>query len=233
VAFPFLPQPLLRTLVSHLTLTSPSLIRFLLSRACFYHIRDLRRIRPVLDFSTEHAIGTSLIHSRLDYCNSLYLNLPKTQLHRLQQIHNSLARAVVAAPRSCPADHILKSLHWLKVPERIEYKIISTTYISFSSFQVHSTFMMPPPYSLHVLLGHQTWSLSTIRQFSHVSGWLTILFGILHLSCGTNLLIPFGSLISLVHLSAPLCPQAPTPNLPSTCLMVCSILGSRPISFPP
>jgi len=47
--------------------------------------------------------------------------------------------------------------------------------------------------------------------------------------------IPFGSLISLVHLSTPLCPQAPTLNLPSTCLMVCwlcSILGSRPISFP-
>jgi len=90
----------------------------------------LRRIRPVLDFSTAHAIaiGTSLVHSRLDYCNSLYLNLPKTQLNRLQHIQNSLARAVVAAPRSSPADHILKSLHWLKVPERIEYKIISTTY---------------------------------------------------------------------------------------------------------
>ena len=48
----------------------------------------------------------------------------------------------------------------------------------------------------------------------------------------TNFLIPFGSLISLVHLSPPLCPQAPTLKLPSTCLMVCSILGSRPISFP-
>jgi len=41
-----------------------------------------------------------------------------------------------------------------------------------------------------------------------------------------------GCLISLVHLSAPLCPQAPTLNLLSTCLIVCSILGSRPISFP-
>ena len=45
----------------------------------------------------------------------------------------------------------------------------------------------------------------------------------------TNFLIPFGSLISLVHLSAPLCPQAL--NLPSTSLVVCSILGSRPIFF--
>ena len=29
-----------------------------LARSCFYHIRDLRRIRPVFDFSTAHIIGT-------------------------------------------------------------------------------------------------------------------------------------------------------------------------------
>jgi len=33
----------------------------------------------------------------------------------------------------------------------------------------------------------------------------------------------------ICHLSAPLCPQAPTLNLLSTCLMVCSILDSRPL----
>jgi len=36
------------------------------------HIRDLCRIRAVLDFDTARTIGTSLVHSRLDYCNSLY-----------------------------------------------------------------------------------------------------------------------------------------------------------------
>ena len=54
--------------------------------------------------------------------------LPKTQLNRLQHIQNYLARAVVAAPRSSDADLIVKSLHWLRVTERIEYKIASTTY---------------------------------------------------------------------------------------------------------
>jgi len=82
-----------------------------LARSCFYHIRDLRRIRPDLDLSTALIIGTSLVHSKLDYCNSLYYGLPKTQLTRLQHILNSLVRAVVAAPRSSDPDQILKSLH--------------------------------------------------------------------------------------------------------------------------
>jgi len=33
------------------------------------------------------------------YCNSLYYNLPKSQIHLHQQIQNSLARAVVKAPK--------------------------------------------------------------------------------------------------------------------------------------
>ena len=93
-------------------------------------------VRPVLDFSMAHIIGTSLLHSKLDYCNSLYYGLPKTQLTRLQHIQNSLARAV-AAPRSSDPDQILKSLHWIKVQERIEYNIISTSYKVLQSSSPH------------------------------------------------------------------------------------------------
>ena len=65
-----------------------------LSKSCFYHINDLRRIRDTLDFTTACTIGTSLVHSKLDYCNSLYLNLPAYQLDRLQSIQNCLARTI-------------------------------------------------------------------------------------------------------------------------------------------
>ena len=42
-----------------------------LSSACNYHFRDLRRIRHTLDLKIASVIDTSLIHSKLDYCNSL------------------------------------------------------------------------------------------------------------------------------------------------------------------
>ena len=46
-------------------------------------------------------IATFIVHSKLDYCNSLYSTLPKFELSRLQQIQNSLARTVVKAPKFC------------------------------------------------------------------------------------------------------------------------------------
>jgi hypothetical protein len=99
-----------------------------LTKACYYHIRDLRRIRQTLDFDTARTIATSLVHSKLDYCNSLYYNLPKSQLKRLQAIQNSLARCITRVPRSQHITPVLKSLHWLKVEQRIHYKILSLTY---------------------------------------------------------------------------------------------------------
>ena len=42
-----------------------------LTKACFFHISDLRRIRPFLDTITAARIATSLVQSKLDYCNSI------------------------------------------------------------------------------------------------------------------------------------------------------------------
>ena len=99
-----------------------------LSSAYHYHIRDLRRIRHTLDFTTTTTITTALVHSRLDYCNSLYHDLPITQIKRLQHIQNELSRAVTRTSKHSHISPVLKSLHWLKVEQRIQYKIISTTH---------------------------------------------------------------------------------------------------------
>ena len=41
------------------------------SKSCHYYIRHLRCIRPYLDTETASIIATSIVHSKLDYCNSL------------------------------------------------------------------------------------------------------------------------------------------------------------------
>ena len=106
-----------------------------ISKSCFFHIRDLRRIRNTLDLQTAKTIATSLIHTRLDYCNSLFLNLPSYQLNRLQFLLNSAARATTKTPKFHHISPVLKSLHWLKIKERTEYKVISLTYKTIQSQQ--------------------------------------------------------------------------------------------------
>src|SRR6218665_1183340 len=70
--------------------------------SCFTHIRD---IRPMHDFKIT---STSSVHSKLDCCNSLFLNIDSTQIQCLQLIQNSLALAVTRTPvqassyHSCP-----------------------------------------------------------------------------------------------------------------------------------
>src|SRR6218665_3722926 len=80
-------------------------------------------------------IANSIVHSKLDYCNSLFSALTLPKYTGLQLIQNSLARAVTRTPRHHHITPVLKSLHWLKIPERIHFKVLSLTYNSLQSSQ--------------------------------------------------------------------------------------------------
>ena len=72
-----------------------------LSKSCCSHIRELRCIRPYLDFKTANTIQPppsftpNLIIA--SHCSILQ---PTALIGRLQLIQNSLARTVVESPRS-------------------------------------------------------------------------------------------------------------------------------------
>jgi len=66
-----------------------------LSKACYYHIYQLCCICPYLNLATACTIAASVVHSKLDYCNSPYYKLPTSQLSHLQQIQNSLVHTVL------------------------------------------------------------------------------------------------------------------------------------------
>ena len=70
----------------------------------------------------------ALVSSKLDYCNSLFHNLPEKDIARLQSVQNCLARMVTNAPRFSRSVPILKRLHWLPVKFRIHFKICAITF---------------------------------------------------------------------------------------------------------
>ena len=104
-------------------------------KSCFYHIRDLRRIRRHIPISTAKTISTALISSRLDYCNSLLNNIAKRDVAKLQRVQNCLARVVLRAPRFSPSLPLLKQLHWLPVSYRINFKLSTLAYRALSTKQ--------------------------------------------------------------------------------------------------
>ena len=59
-----------------------------ISRACHNHICDMRRIRRFLTLSISKTIATSLIGSKLDYCNSVLFNVTEKEISKLQGVQN-------------------------------------------------------------------------------------------------------------------------------------------------
>ena len=87
-------------------------------RACYYHIRDMRRIRRFLTPSVAKTIATSLIGSKLNYCSSVLFNVTEKEISKLQGVQNCLARIVTKSLRFCHITPLLKYLHWLPVRYR-------------------------------------------------------------------------------------------------------------------
>ena len=80
---------------------------------------------------TQHATELlihSLVISRLDYGNGLLYGVPDKLLDKLQRVQNVAARVVVKASRYDHITPILKSLHWLPIRYRTEYKLLLLTF---------------------------------------------------------------------------------------------------------
>ena len=101
----------------------------------------------------------------------------KYQINRLQHIQNSLARTVVQAPKFQQTTPILKSLRWLKVSERIEYKIISLTYKILNTTQplyLYDLVSIQPPH------GHNTRSSPYVTLIKPSSSYQTTILAQSH-----------------------------------------------------
>ena len=96
-----------------------------LTRSSYFHLRRLRAVRR----SVSSSVFTTLVHaficSRIDYCNSLLIGLPKVRLSPLQSVLNAAARLIARLPRySHISTFMFEQLHWLPLSARIKFKII-------------------------------------------------------------------------------------------------------------
>jgi len=93
------------------------------------------------------AVACAMVHSRLDYCNSLYIGMPDANLAKLQRIQSSLARIVTSTRKHDHITPVLNQLHWLPVRQRAIYKTVVLT---------HKSLVTGQPEHLSVLLSDYT-----------------------------------------------------------------------------
>ena len=66
--------------------------------------------------------------THLNYANAILYGLPSPTLSKYQTIHNICAKLVVNKERYLSSSWALKKLHWFPMQQRIEYKILTTTF---------------------------------------------------------------------------------------------------------
>ena len=111
-------------------------------RTCCRQIRGISSIRRYLTVDEVKTLVQATVTLRLDYCNSIYTNLPMKSIHRLQITQNSAARLISRTPRHEHITPVLVQLHWLPITKRCQFKILTINYDKASHHNV-------PPY-IHI-----------------------------------------------------------------------------------
>jgi hypothetical protein len=109
-----------------------------ISARCYATIRQLRAIRRCASPAVVQSLVTSLVLSRLDYCNSVLYGLPAIIVHRLQLVQNAAACLVFNIRRPEHVTDALISLHWLRVAERIRFKMAVMAFRSINGLRQHT-----------------------------------------------------------------------------------------------
>ena len=89
----------------------------------FASIKNIARVKSFLTAKEKCTLLTSLVLSKIDYCNCLYYGVNSSLINKLQVVENSAARLVFDKRKFDHSSGLLYELHWLPVKERITYKI--------------------------------------------------------------------------------------------------------------
>ena len=116
-----------------------------LTSSCNFHLRNIASIRRYLSDSDCAILIHSLITSRLDLCNFIFFGLSKSNLKKVQRIQNSAMRILTRNNKSKSLDEWFLHWHWLKIEQRILFKIILITFKC-----VHSMYPLHISSFLHV-----------------------------------------------------------------------------------
>ena len=103
-----------------------------LKSACFEKLRNISRMRYFLNNQQIKTLVQATVILSLDYCNALYFGCASNALSQLQLIQNRACRVIFGLKKRESVEEKLKCLHWLKIEERVKFKILLLTFKSLN-----------------------------------------------------------------------------------------------------
>jgi hypothetical protein len=97
-------------------------------RSAYWQLKMISKIRDSLTVDACRSLVHSLVTSRLDFQNALYVFLPEKSIKRLQRVQNYAARLIMKTRRQDHITPVLRELHWLPVRQRVSYKTLLLVY---------------------------------------------------------------------------------------------------------
>ena len=97
-------------------------------KSCKGTLVNLWRVGNKLSKKLRTTLVSSLVHSQMDFCNSLLAGITKRNLDRLQKVQNASARFIFGQRRWQGTTKLRKQLHFLPVAERIDFKVCVLVY---------------------------------------------------------------------------------------------------------
>ena len=132
----------------------------------------IQHMRSYLDQDAVKIVVQALIMSKLDYCNSLLIRSAEYQLDKLQRIQNMTSRVIFNLKKFGHISAHMKNLHWLRIRERIQYKIPTLFFNAKMVKPLDTQSISYPRRSTMELMDpqHMTiWNLHSTRTYSHPS----------------------------------------------------------------
>jgi len=99
---------------------------------CFINLFKHQRQRAEATYMPVKSVQWTFMHAlvvtEVDYCSSVLSDISGQLLQRLQSVFNAAARLVFSARKLEHITPLLRELHWLKVPERIQFRLCVLAY---------------------------------------------------------------------------------------------------------
>ncbi len=106
------------------------------TKSAYHHLKNIARIISFVSSQDLEKLVHAFITSRVDYCNGLLTGLPKKTIRQqLQLIQNAAARILSRTRKSEHITPVLRSLHWLPVTFRIDFKVLLLIYKSLNGLR--------------------------------------------------------------------------------------------------